>query len=385
MAHLRRRDNPGGTTSWRVEGRADGDRTKRAVTFATEHEALDYLRVVDRLGWNAARLWLDRTEGRSSDAPTLATVLEDYGRRAHDVTEGTLDDYRRLLDRSGITERMGDLPVDLITEDDVHDWINARRHMTSKRTGQGIAPKTIANEHGVLSTLIEHAVRRGWAETNPAKGLRLPEKRKAEMLVLTNEQYAAIHAAMDDDYKPFIEFLAVTGVRWGEATALQWGDINARTSPPRVTISRAWKKGKAGGWSILGFPKTSAGSRSFTIPQRLVDRLGAPGKRTDLVFTGATGKPIQHTNFHARKWVRACEDAGVVDPRPTIHDLRHYSASTLLAAGVPIHAISRRLGHERISTTVDVYGFLTPEAQVAGLDTMDAMLSLTPQRAQLTT
>ena len=114
-----------------------------------------------------------------------------------------------------------------------------------------------------------------------------------------------------------------------------------------------------------------------------MERRGTPGKRGDLVFKGATGKPIQHTNFHARKWVRACEAARVMDPRPRIHDLRHYMASTLLAAGVPIHAISRRLGHEKISTTVDTYGHLTPDAMVAGLDTMESVLALTPAPAQL--
>lgn len=383
MASIKRRTNAGGSTSWRVEGRAEGDRTKRAVTFATEDEALDYLAIVDRLGWTAARKWLDRTEGRVSDAPTLTEVLADYVRRAHDISEGTADDYRRILERSGINRRIGDLPVNLITEDDVHDWINARRKEPSKRTGKPIAPKTIANEHGILSTVLQHAVKRGWAPTNVAKGLRLPEARRSEMLVLTNDQYAAIHAAMDDRYKPFVELLAVTGLRWGEATALQWGDINTRTNPPRLTVNRAWKKGKAGAWSVEGFPKTAAGNRTFTIPQRLVDRLGTPGKRTDLVFTGETGKPIQHTNFHARKWVRACEDAGVVNPRPTIHDLRHYMASTLLAAGVPIHAISRRLGHNDIAVTVNTYGFMTPEAQVAGLDTMEAVLALTPTPQRL--
>lgn len=384
MASLSRRTRRDGSHTWRVEGR-NGDGASTSLSFGTEHEALDHMRVVDRLGWDAARLFLQRTEGTASDAPNLAEVLADYVRRAHDITDGTADDYERILDRSGINARLGSLPVDLITEDDIHDWISERRTKPSKRTGGTIAPKTIANEHGVLSTLIEHAVRRGWAKTNPAKGLRLPEKRKAEMLVLSNEQYAAIHSKMDPDYQPFLELLAVTGMRWGEATALQWGDINARTDPPRLTVNRAFKKGKAGAWSVVGYPKTSAGNRSFTIPQRLVERLGAPGKRADWVFTGATGEPIQHTNFHARKWVRACEAAGVMDPRPSPHDLRHYMASTLLAAGVPIHAISRRLGHERISTTVDVYGFLTPEAQVAGLDTMDAVLALTPARPQLTT
>lgn len=384
MASISRRDLKSGRVSWRVEGR-NGQGATTSLTFATEHEALDHLRTVERLGWDAARLYLERTEGHATDAPKLAEVLQDYVRRAHDITDGTADDYRRILDRSKINDRMGHLPVDLITEDDVHDWINARRAMPSKRTGGTISPKTIANEHGVLSTLIEHAVRRGWAKTNPAKGLRLPEKRRAEMLVLTNEQYAKIHAKMDDKYKPFVELLAVTGMRWGEATALQWGDINARTDPPRLTVNRAFKKGKAGAWSVEGYPKTSAGNRSFTIPKRLVERLGKPGKRTEWVFTGETGEPIQHTNFHARKWVRACEGAGVMDPRPTIHDLRHFTVSTLLSAGVPIHAVSRRIGHEKISTTVDTYGFLTVEAQMAGLDTLDAMLALTPAPPQLTT
>ncbi|XP_068917834.1 integrase-like [Tenebrio molitor] len=384
MASLSRRTRSDGSHSWRVEGR-DSTGATTSLTFATEHEALDHMRVVDRLGWDAARTYLERIEGHHTDAPTLSEALTDYVRRAHDITDGTKDDYRRILDRSGLTSRLGSLPIDLITEDDVHDWIGHRRNTQSARTGGPISAKTIRNEHALLSTLIEHAVRRGWTQHNPAKGVRLPEMRRAEMLVLTNEQYAAIHAAMDPAYQPFLEFLAVTGTRWGEATALQWGDINARTSPPRVTINRAWKKGKAGAWAVEGFPKTSAGNRSFTVPQRLVERLGTPGKRTDLVFQGATGRPIQHTNFHARKWVKACEDAGVLDPRPRVHDLRHYMASTLLSAGVPMHAISRRLGHESITTTVGTYGHLTPDMQAAGLDTMDSVLALTPTRPEVTT
>ena len=380
MASIRRRTRSDGSAAWRVEGREDGARTKTSITFETEDDALAHLAAVDRLGFTAARKLLERHEQGDAHGPTLARVLEDYVDRAHDITDGTKDDYRRILDRSGITDALGDLPVSYITDDDVNAWVAARSSTISEQTGAGISPKTIRNEHGLLSTLLAHAVSRGWCDTNAAKGVRLPVKAKHDMLVLTNEQYAAIHAHMDPAYQPFIEFLAVTGMRWGEATALQWRDINTRVNPPRVTVRRAWKKGRAGAWAVEGLPKTSAGSRSFTIPQRLVERIGPPGQAGELVFKGATGKAIQHTNFHARKWVRACEAAGVIDPRPRIHDLRHYMASTLLSAGVPIHAISRRLGHEKISTTVDVYGFLTPDMAVAGLDTMNDVLALTPAR-----
>lgn len=385
MAFISRRPRADGTVAWRVQGRETGARQTTTVTFDTEDDAIRHLEAVDRLGFTAARKLLERHENGDANGPTLHKVLEDYTARAHDITAGTKDDYRRILERSGINAAMGDLPVSFITEDDVHAWVGDRAATVSESTGAGISPKTIRNEHGLLSTLLAHAVARGWCDTNAAKGVRLPSKAKHDMLVLTNDQYAKIHAKMDPTYQPFVEFLAVTGTRWGEATALQWRDINTRTNPPRVTIRRAWKKGVKGGWSVEGLPKTSAGSRSFTIPQRLVERLGTPGAPGDLVFKGATGKAIQHTNFHARKWVRACEAAGVDDPRPRIHDLRHFCASTLLSAGVPIHAISRRLGHEKISTTVDVYGFLTPDMAVAGLDTMADVLALTPATPQIAT
>lgn len=383
MAFISRRPRADGTVAWRVQGRETGGRQTTTITFDTEDDAIRHLDAVDRLGFTAARKLLERHEQGDANGPTLKRVLEDYSSRAHDITAGTKDDYKRILERSGINDALGELPASFITEDDVHAWVSDRAATISESTGAGISPKTIRNEHGLLSTLLAHAVSRGWCDTNAAKGVRLPSKAKHDMLVLTNDQYAAIHAKMDDAYKPFVEFLAVTGTRWGEATALQWRDINTRTSPPRVTIRRAWKKGVKGEWSVEGLPKTSAGSRSFTIPKRLVERLGDPGAPGDLVFKGATGKAIQHTNFHARKWVRACEAAGVDDPRPRIHDLRHYMASTLLSAGVPIHAISRRLGHEKISTTVDVYGFLTPDMAVAGLDTMADVLALTPTAPKL--
>ncbi|MFD8285322.1 tyrosine-type recombinase/integrase [Streptomyces solisilvae] len=47
-------------------------------------------------------------------------------------------------------------------------------------------------------------------------------------------------------------------------------------------------------------------------------------------------------------------------PKYTPHCLRHFFASTALAHGIPIHEVSRWLGHRSIKTTVDVYGHLVP-------------------------
>lgn len=372
MASISRRPRKDGTTAWRVQYRDPGNPSPTTATFDSYDAAERFGDIVDRLGGPAARRHLTRLE-HGSTAPTLDTSLEDYLARSHDITAGTKDDYDRIFDRSGIRERLGHLPVDLITDDDVHAWLAHRSTVVSAQTGGRIAAKTIRNEHGILSTVLTHAVARGWATANPARGVRLPRLEPSDPLIITRDQYTAIHAAMDEAYQPLVEFLAVTGARWGEATALQWRHITAGT-PPRVTIRRAWKRGVKGAWRVEGLPKTHASHRSFTVPQKLVDKLGDRGASSSLVFPNRAGTAITHSNFHQRKWIRACEDAGVMDPRPRIHDLRGFYASQMLAAGVPIHVVSRRLGHDDITTTVRTYAHLTLEAQHAGLDDMENLL-----------
>ena len=68
----------------------------------------------------------------------------------------------------------------------------------------------------------------------------------------------------------------------------------------------------------------------------------------------------------------------------TFHDLRHTFASTALAEGVPISEVSRWLGHKSITTTVDLYGHLVPEASGRARDALDNAFRLTrmcPQSA----
>jgi integrase len=91
---------------------------------------------------------------------------------------------------------------------------------------------------------------------------------------------------------------------------------------------------------------------------RQLEALFAPRER------GKGTMPTASTyGYHFRK---ACKAAGLVDadgkPRYTPHSLRHFFASTALGHGVPIHEVSRWLGHKSIKTTVDIYGHLVPGA-----------------------
>ncbi|MEV4106398.1 tyrosine-type recombinase/integrase [Nonomuraea sp. NPDC049695] len=64
-------------------------------------------------------------------------------------------------------------------------------------------------------------------------------------------------------------------------------------------------------------------------------------------------------------------ERSVLMPDTTYHDLRHTFASTALASGVPISEVSKWLGHESITTTVDLYGHLVPEASARAREALD--------------
>jgi integrase len=86
--------------------------------------------------------------------------------------------------------------------------------------------------------------------------------------------------------------------------------------------------------------------------QQLQERLAAGEAWTDsgLVFTDELGAGLQ-PNWLTWQFAQLAADL----PRITLHGLRHSYASTALQAGVPIEVLSRRLGHSRISITLDLY------------------------------
>lgn len=101
------------------------------------------------------------------------------------------------------------------------------------------------------------------------------------------------------------------------------------------------------------------------VPLVFKDKSGKD-KQVDVLFSprerGKGTMPTATTYaYHFRKALKA---AGLVDangkPKYTPHGLRHCFASTALANGVPIHEVSRWLGHKSIKTTVDIYGHLAP-------------------------
>jgi integrase len=94
-------------------------------------------------------------------------------------------------------------------------------------------------------------------------------------------------------------------------------------------------------------------------------RLGA-GRLRDkaLLFSNLAGEPLQPSNVSS-DWGEVAESVGEADV--TFHGLRHTHASQLIASGVDIVTISKRLGHAKPSVTLAVYAhmFHTDDSKAA--------------------
>lgn len=212
------------------------------------------------------------------------------------------------------------------------------------------------------------------------------------MCVLTQAEFRLLLDAMAPRYRLFVTFLVGTGLRWSEATALQIKDVDFDGATPTVRVSKAWKRG-ADGTDYLGAPKTKRSRRTVSLPPKLALELAeavddlAP---TDLLFRNARGRRVLHQTFWETNWVTAINraqnptkpdgepdvDASRLRKRPRIHDLRHTHASWLIAAGEDVATVQRRLGHESVSTTINIYTHLMPQQHLSAARSVQSALDM---------
>ncbi len=164
--------------------------------------------------------------------------------------------------------------------------------------------------------------------------------------------------------------------------ALRWSDFDLESG--RVSIERGLVRGSDG--FVEKDTKTHS-SRRVALDPRTVDvvrthrrralELGlAAGVKVDpsgyLFAVDLMGKTPLRPDSMSRSFRRVQAQAGVDGVR--LHDLRHYVATQLLAAGVDVRTVAGRLGHRSASTTLNVYSHFLPEADRAASEVLASLL-----------
>lgn len=197
------------------------------------------------------------------------------------------------------------------------------------------AAATISSYFGPLAQLLDHLD----VQPNPARhpSVKLPQVRREEPIVMTLAQFRTILEGVKARHRLPLRILEATGMRPGELVKLQWGDVDTYESRLRISVTRT---------------KSRAGQRWAQVPQPLMDELELLVAREDRT---AERRVFADLTVAALYWAmsRACMHAGI--PTFSARDLRHRRASLWHAQGVPDKVVQERIGHEKLSTTHDVY------------------------------
>lgn len=245
----------------------------------------------------------------------------------------------------------------------------------------GLSAKTIHNVHLTLHRALADAVDDRIVVRNPAAGAHAAPRARREMRTWTADELRRfLTYVVDERDFALWRTAAFTGMRRGELLGLPWRsvDLDAGT----ITIAKALVRGPDG--FADSEPKTARGRRTIDLDPATVmalrrwlvaqkaERLAAGPAWRDLglVFARANGEPLGEIIGH--RFDRLVEQSGL--PRVRFHDLRHTHATLLLAAGVPAHVVSRRLGHASEAFTLMQYGHVLPGQQRDAAERMAAMV-----------
>lgn len=282
---------------------------------------------------------------------------------------------------------------------------------------EGLNPSTIKHYHAVIRSIFKCAFQWEIVQSNPCDRCALPkQKEKYVYTIWSPDQVQRFLSALEDTYTAYyrervytkqdgalrvtapyttelhvasmfkaLYYLAVyTGARRGELCALTWEDVDFRNK--EIRIRKAVSDTEEG--QIIKEPKTPSSVRRVSIPDVCVRVLQRWHKdQIQLAFhigslwNGYTGKEFAknflfiqqdsglmiHISTIGHKfreivenYNKKCEDEQLKLPVIRFHDLRHTSASLMIANNVDVVTVSHRLGHSKPSTTMDIYSHALP-------------------------
>lgn len=264
---------------------------------------------------------------------------------------------REYMIKNRILPYFGDIPVNEITPNKVKSWQNSL-------IKQGFSQGYINTINSLLVAIFNYACRYHKLNTNPAHiagSPKVPDNGEKIYLVWTLEDFKTAITVIDDlKAKTAITLLYWSGMRKGEMFALQWGDVDLNEK--RIVISKSFQRLR--GRDIIT-PTKTGNVRSILLPDTCIeaikywkDKQLNPEKDMAVIPYGY--------RFIEKAIKKAHNELGV--PRITIHGLRHSHASFLISQGVNIALISKRLGHSKISMTLDTYSHFFPQDEESFID-----------------
>lgn len=335
MASLRKITLPSGKPVWQARY-YDQEHRQHAKNFARKVDGRQWLDEHTAARWSGAEV--DPRKSRRTVAVEAQAWLD-----AHTDWKASTRVRNEGVVRTHVLPRWGKVQLGQVTTEAVQTWV----------TGMAGSPGTVRKNVGALSSILDHAVTMRRLGANPVKGVVLPRQVKKQRRYLSDAEVdALVGAAGRHGFE--VQVLAYTGLRFGEFAALKVGNVDLGRRRIQVEASVTEVNGTME-WSD---PKDYE-RRSVPYPGFLDTGMAAQVEgrgREEVLFPGRGGNAVREGNARRDWFDRAVEHSGIGYLTP--HELRHTAASLAIRSGASVLAVQRMLGHNKPSTTLDVYSDL---------------------------
>lgn len=306
---------------------------KAVATFHTLMDARAWL-AAERRGIDAGTWTSPEHRNRVQQAATLGAFAKAW-LADRPLKPSTRDLYGRLLDQK-ILPALGDLPLTAITPLTIRQWYAG---LDSK------LPTRRAHAYSLLRTILTSAVTDDLIPVNPChiRGAG-SSKRVHQIKPATLAELETITLNLPAQFRLLVLLASWCALRFGELVELRRSDIDLKAG--KIMIRRAAVV--VNGETVVGTPKSSAGSRDVALPPHLMPALRehlatfAEWGKDGLAFPSADGGHLNRGTFFPH-WEKARTVAGRPDLR--FHDLRHTGAVLAAQTGATLAELMGRLGH----------------------------------------
>ncbi len=349
------------------------------------------------------RVFITTPDGKrfSRRFETRAAAVEWQTEQRHQLQEGTyvaasdltvgewsiqwLKTYKKNAVRQRTFERYAELAkhLQLISRYRIQELTSLQVQKLYQELLQSLSASTVYKVHKILMAMFKKAVQIELLARNIMLTVEPPKPIKKEISIFSAKEIHLILATIQREprlhrYYPIVLLASTTGMRLGELLALKWENINEQDNSLYIqySIQQSLSVG-----IFLEQPKTKASQRKIQIPCEVMAVLIELKQHRltddpyDLCFHTRTGKPIAPRSFE-RFWKALFTKYDLGLEYKNFHCLRHTHATELLAAGIPLSDVAKRLGHSKQSHTLELYAHAMPRQETAINKVIENLYSL---------